>query len=127
MPNESFRYSKQISDQGRERSAEVRRERAALKRRLKAGEISLRNVLNDEGNVAAKIRLFAFLKNCSGVGAVGARALLRALGLSETRTIRSLGPVQKARILTALDMIAGGVRVDRVAETIMSERKNRIR
>ena len=127
MPNESFRYSKQISDQGRERSAEVRRERAALKRRLKAGEISLRNVLNDEGNVAAKIRLFAFLKNCPGVGAVGARALLRALGLSETRTIRSLGPVQKARILTALDMIAGGVRVDRVAETIMSERKNRIR
>ena len=122
MPNESFRYSKQISDQGRERSAEVRRERAALKRRLKAGEISLRNVLNDEGNVAAKIRLFAFLKNCSGVGAVGARALLRALGLSETRTIRSLGPVQKARILTALDMIAGGVRVGRVAETIMSER-----
>ena len=104
----------------------MRRERAALKRRLKAGEISLRNVLNDEGNVAAKIRLFAFLKNCSGVGAVGARALLRALGLSETRTIRSLGPVQKARILTALDMIAGGVRVDRVAETIMSERKNRI-
>ena len=89
-------------------------------------QISLRNVLNDEGNVAAKIRLFAFLKNCPGVGAVGARALLRALGLSETRTIRSLGPVQKARILTALDMIAGGVRVDRVAETIMSERKNRI-
>ena len=37
MPNESFRYSKQISDQGRERSVEVRRERAALKERLKAG------------------------------------------------------------------------------------------
>ena len=69
-------------------------------------QISLRNVLNDEGNVAAKIRLFAFLKNCPGVGAVGARTLLRALGLSETRTIRSLGPVQKARILTALEMIA---------------------
>lgn len=126
MPNESFRYSKQISDQGRERSVEVRRERAALKQRLKAGEISPADVLNDEGIVAAKIRLFAFLKNCPGVGAVGARTLLRALGLSETRTIRSLGPVQKARILTALDMIAGGVRVDRVAETIMSERKNRI-
>ncbi|MCI7408673.1 MAG: hypothetical protein MSS58_00950 [Collinsella sp.] len=122
MPNESFRYSKQISDQGRERSAEVRRERAALKQRLKAGEIIPADVLNDEGNVAAKIRLFAFLKNCPGVGAVGARTLLRALGLSETRTIRSLGPVQKARILTALDMIAGGVRVGRVAETIMSER-----
>ena len=126
MPNESFRYSKQISDQGRERSAEVRRERAALKRRLKAGEISPADVLNDEGNVAAQIRLFAFLKNCPGVGAVGARTLLRALGLSETRTIRSLGPVQKARILTAVEMISGGVRVDRVAETIMSERKNRI-
>lgn len=37
MPNESFRYTKQISDQGRERSVEVRRERATLKRRLKAG------------------------------------------------------------------------------------------
>lgn len=122
MPNESFRYSKQISDQGRERSVEVRRERAALKKRLKAGEVAPADVLNDEGSAAAKIRMFAFLKNCPGVGAVGARTLLRALGLSETKTIRSLGPVQKARILTALEMIAGGVRVDRVAETIMSER-----
>lgn len=109
MPNESFRYTKQISDQGRERSVEVRRERATLKRRLKAGEISPADVLNDEGNVAAKIRLFAFLKSCPGVGSAGARTLLRALGLSETKTIRSLGPVQKARILTMLEMIAGGV------------------
>lgn len=122
MPNDSIRYSKQISDQGRERSVEVRRERAALKERLKAGEIAPVDVLNDEGNVAAKIRLFAFLKNCPGVGAVGARTLLRALGLSETRTIRSLGPVQKARIVTALEMVRAGVRVDRVAEIIMSER-----
>lgn len=122
MPNESFRYSKQISDQGRERSVEVRRERAALKGRLKAGEINPADVLNDEGSVAAKIRLFAFLKSCPGVGSAGARTLLRALGLSETKTIRSLGPVQKARILTVLEMIAGGVRVDRVAEIIMSER-----
>lgn len=95
---------------------------AALKERLKAGEISPVDVLNDEGRVAAKIRMFAFLKNCPGVGAVGARTLLRALGLSETKTIRSLGPVQKARIVTTLDMIASGVRVDRVAEIIMSER-----
>ena len=122
MPNESFRYSKQISDQGRERSVEVRRERAALKERLKAGEISPAEVLNDEGSVAAKIRMFAFFKNCPGVGAVGARTLLRALGLSETKTIRSLGPVQKARIVTALEMVRVGVRVDRVAEIIMSER-----
>ena len=122
MPNESFRYSKQISDQGRERSVEVRRERAALKERLKAGEIGPADVLNDGGSVAAKIRMFAFLKNCPGVGAVGARTLLRALGLSETKTIRSLGPVQKARIVTALEMVRAGVRVDRVAEIIMSER-----
>lgn len=122
MPNESFRYSKQISDQGRERSVEVRRERAALKERLKAGEIGPVEVLNDEGSVADKIRMFAFLKSCPGVGSAGARTLLRALGLSETKTIRSLGPVQKARILTMLEMTAGGVRVDRVAEIIMSER-----
>lgn len=122
MPNDQLCYSKQISDQGRERSVEVRRERAALKERLKAGEIAPADVLDDEGNVAAKIRLFAFLKNCPGVGPAGARTLLRALGLSETKTIRSLGPVQKARIVTALDMIAAGVRVDRVAEIIMSER-----
>lgn len=122
MPKDQLRYSKQISDQGRDRSVEVRRERAALKERLKAGEIAPLDVLNDNSNIAAKIRLFAFLKNCPGVGTVGARTLLRALGLSETKTIRSLGPVQKARIVTTLDMIAGGVRVDRVAEIIMSER-----
>lgn len=54
MPNESFRYSKQISDQGRERSVEVRRERAALKERLKAGEICPVEVLNDE--VASQLK-----------------------------------------------------------------------
>ena len=75
MPNEHFRYSKQISDQGRERSVEVRRERAVLKERLKAGEIAPKDVLDDEGSVAAKIRMFAFLKNCPGVGTVGARTL----------------------------------------------------
>lgn len=122
MPKDQLRYSKQISDQGRERSVKVRRERAALKERLKAGEIAPVDVLNDESSIAAKIRLFAFLKNCPGVGTVGARTLLRALGLSEAKTIRSLGPVQKARIVTTLDMIASGVRVDRVAEIIMSER-----
>lgn len=122
MPNDSIRYSKQISDQGRERSVEVRRERAALKERLKAGEIAPADVLNDNSSIAAKIRLFAFLKSCPGVGTVGTRTLLRALGLSEAKTIRSLGPVQKARIVTTLDMIASGVRVDRVAEIIMSER-----
>lgn len=122
MPNDSIRYSKQISDQGRERSVEVRRERAALKERLKAGEIAPADVLNDNSSIAAKIRLFAFLKSCPGVGTVGARTLLRALGLSEAKTIRSLGPVQKARRVTTLDMIASGVRVDRVAEIIMSER-----
>lgn len=123
MPNDQLRYSKQISDQGRERSVEVRRERAALKERLKAGEIAPADVLDDEGSVAAKIRLFAFLKNCPRCGPWrGPWTLLRALGLSETKTIRSLGPVQKARIVTALEMIAAGVRVDRVAEIIMSER-----
>lgn len=122
MPNDQLRYSKQISDQGRERSVEVRRERAELKQRLKAGDIAPADVLNDEGNVAAKIRMFAFLKNCPGVGPAGARTLLRALGLSETKTIRSLGSVQKARIMTALEMVRAGVRVDRVAEALMSER-----
>ena len=91
MPNDSIRYSKQISDQGRERSVEVRRERAALKERLKAGEIAPVDVLNDESRVAAKIRMFAFLKNCPGVGAVGARTLLRALGLSETKRLKAEG------------------------------------
>ncbi len=76
MPNDSIRYSKQISDQGRERSAEVRRERATLKEHFKAGEIAPVDVLNDESRVAAKIRMFAFPKNCPGVGAVGARTVV---------------------------------------------------
>lgn len=89
-------------------------------------QISLRNVLNDEGNVAAQIRLFAFLKNCPGVGGGGSEDAPSCIGLVRDQDDPLPGPVQKARILTALEMIAGDVRVDRVAETIMSERKNRI-
>ncbi len=115
-------YSKELSDRGLQHSVSIRRERAEIKRRLKAGELAPWQVLDDKGPVTGKIRLFSFLSSCPGIGSTGSRRILRALGLPESKTLRSLGRVQKVRVANAVEMVAGGMRPEAVAEAIASAR-----
>jgi hypothetical protein len=82
------------------KAAEARRKRAALKNQLKAGQTSLRDVLNRrDDQVVAKMKVSAVLEALPGVGKVRARKLMERLDISASRRVRGLGAKQKEALL----------------------------
>ncbi len=89
-----------------EKAAAARRERAAVKNRLKHSGGSLLEVLKEGQNndVIGKMKVSAVLESMPGVGKVRARRMMEQLGISESRRVRGLGSNQ----LAALEREFGG-------------------
>jgi guanylate kinase len=83
------------------KSTASRQVRAAIKARVKSGELSLSAVielaLSDEA--IAKMRVLELLESFSGVGKVRAIAILDRLDISQTRRIQGLGTAQRKNLL----------------------------
>ena len=89
-----------------EKAAAARRERAAVKHRLKHSGGSLVDVLKEgqSNDVIGKMKVSAVLESLPGVGKVRAKKLMTDLGISESRRVRGLG----AKQLAALERELGG-------------------
>ncbi len=85
-----------------QKAAEARRERAAVKNRLKHSGASLIEVLKEgrDDDVIGKMKVSAVLEALPGVGRVRARKLMERLDISESRRMRGLGAKQKENLLT---------------------------
>lgn len=82
------------------KAAEARRARAELKDRLKKSEVTLKDVLADQGsNIVGKMKISAVLEALPGVGKVRARKIMEKLEISSTRRVRGLGAKQKEALL----------------------------
>jgi transposase len=83
------------------KAAAARRERAAVKNRLKNAQGSLKEVINQgkENDVIGKMKVSALLESMPGVGRVRARQLMEEIGISESRRVRGLGANQVAQLL----------------------------
>ena len=81
-----------------EKAARVRRERAGVKDRLKHGQATLPDVLEQSAtdDVIGKMKVSALLESMPGVGKVRARQLMERYGIAESRRIRGLGDNQRA-------------------------------
>jgi len=86
------------------RAAEVRRERAAIKQRLKRGTLSAPEALaaatNDD--IIGKLRVSALLESLPGIGKVRAQQLMQTVGIAPTRRVQGLGELQRAALLVEL-------------------------
>lgn len=84
-----------------EKAAKARKERAEIKSKLKMGNLSLQELLdNAPGNdIIGKMKVLAVLEALPGVGKVRARRLLEELDISESRRIRGLGAKQAKGLL----------------------------
>jgi hypothetical protein len=82
------------------KAAEARRERAAVKNRLKHSNASLSEVIKEgqTNNVIGKMKVSALLESLPGVGKVRAKQLMEKLNISETRRVRGLGTNQIASL-----------------------------
>ena len=83
---------------GLEKAARVRRERAEVKDRLKHGQATLPDVLEQSAtdDVIGKMKVSALLESMPGVGKIRARQLMERYGIAESRRIRGLGDNQRA-------------------------------
>jgi hypothetical protein len=97
----------QLTDEQRQaalaKAAEVRRERAEIKERLKMGSISLTELLEQsaDNETIAKMKVLTVLESLPGVGKVKARRTMETIGISETRRVRGLGEQQRKALVEA--------------------------
>ncbi len=84
-----------------EKAAAARRERAEVRNRLKQGEGSLSEVINNgkSSDIIGKMKVSSLLESMPGVGRVRARQIMEEIGISETRRVRGLGAQQIAKLL----------------------------
>ncbi|MDQ2758801.1 MAG: FAD-dependent oxidoreductase [Actinomycetota bacterium] len=88
-----------------EKAAVARRERAAVKNRLKYSQGSLSEVVirGREDEVIGKMKVSALLESMPGVGRVRARQIMEEIGISESRRVRGLGANQAASLIARFD------------------------
>jgi hypothetical protein len=82
------------------KAAASRRERAAVKNRLKHSGASITEVLRDgeRNEVIGKMRVLDLLQSMPGLGKVRARQVMERLGIAESRRVRGLGSKQVAAL-----------------------------
>lgn len=84
-----------------EKAARARRERAAVKNRLKNSQGSLREVIDSSqsNEIIGKMKVSALLEAMPGVGKVKAAQIMDEIGIAATRRVRGLGNHQIAALL----------------------------
>ncbi len=77
------------------KAAKVRKERAEVKKKLKAGQLKITDVLN-KGNdeLVGKMTVKSLIESMPGIGKLRASKIMEEIGISENRRIRGLGPKQ---------------------------------
>jgi hypothetical protein len=87
------------------KAAEARRIRAELKQMLKAGEVSLGDVLEraDSAEALAKMRVSDVLEAMPAYGPVKARRLMEDLDIAPNRRVRGLGPRQREALIATFE------------------------
>ena len=84
-----------------EKAAEARRARAELKQQLKAGTLTLTQILESppSNETIGKMKIASVLESLPGVGKVRAKKIMERLDISTTRRVRGLGGKQKEALL----------------------------
>ncbi len=87
------------------KAGEARRIRAELKQMLKAGEVSLREVLDRSSSAEplAKMKVADVLEAMPAFGPVKARRLMEELEIASSRRLRGLGPRQREALLATFE------------------------
>jgi len=86
--------------EGLEKALKLRRERAELKKNLKRGKISLKEVLETSGQTVERIKAKDILTSLPGVGKITAKKIMNEVKIAASRRVKGLGARQKKEILS---------------------------
>src|SRR5690625_2529094 len=83
-----------------EKAQRMRSQRAALRAKLKSGELTLRDVLESNSEEAvARMRVSYLLQSLPQVGKVTTNRIMREIGIHENRRVQGLGKRQVNELL----------------------------
>lgn len=85
------------------KAQEMRTKRMELRKQLKAGEITLKAVLEDMDNeVVARMKVKYLLESLPNVGKITAKSLMEEIGINESRRVQGLGKRQISQLMEKL-------------------------
>lgn len=85
------------------KAAKMRSERSALKEKIKAGKISLKEIFKRADDpVVGRMKVSALLESLPGFGKAKSAALMERLEISESRRVQGLGARQREELLKAI-------------------------
>lgn len=85
-----------------EKAAQARKARAELKADIKAGKITIKEILESEDDIIKKTKVTAVLGAMPGYGKAKVAALMEECNIQDNRRIGGLGSKQKAELLEKL-------------------------
>ena len=85
-----------------QKAQEMRSQRMALRKELKAGKVSLEEVLKREDEIVTRMKVKYLLESLPNVGKITAASIMEEIGINESRRVQGLGKRQKAMILEKL-------------------------
>ena len=93
----------QLTDEQRkaalEKAAAARHARAELRDNIKAGNITLEEVLNSDDPIASRMKVSALIESMPGYGKAKAAKIMDDLGISASRRVKGLGARQREQLL----------------------------
>ena len=82
-----------------EKAQMMRKERAAVREKLKAGEMTIQEALESTSEVISKMRVSYLLESLPQIGQITAAKIMEEIGISANRRVQGLGERQKKALL----------------------------
>lgn len=87
-----------------EKAALVRKERAEIKKKIKMGQLKIKDLLKRKDDpIVGKMSVKSVIESLPGIGKLRASKIMEELGISESRKIKGLGANQEKALLERFD------------------------
>lgn len=84
------------------KAAQARHDRARLRDDIKAGKVSIADVLEMDNDIAKRMKVSALIESVPGFGVAKTVKLMEELGISESRRVQGLGVRQREQLIERL-------------------------
>lgn len=84
------------------KAQEMRTKRMELRKELKAGSVTLAEVLKREDEIVTRMKVKYLLESLPNVGKITAVSIMEEIGINESRRVQGLGKRQLAMLLEKL-------------------------
>lgn len=85
-----------------EKAQEMRTKRMELRKELKAGKVTLAEVLKRDDEIVTRMKVKYLLESLPNVGKITAVSIMEEIGINESRRVQGLGKRQLAMLLEKL-------------------------